>query len=394
MKIENQVIEIWDDANPLETKQVSVPVKKGHKILCHEPYLLDVMKMYDMYCPDDALDSITSYETGTYRGIREGIVTDFNEKNETATIFLSPKHSVHVDINTRVDNVSVGNKIDVVVTRKNGQVTADASSKAAQMERLKQELIKQIQTPTAAYAGLVEEIVYNAQNTFNGFIVNVSGMKCFMPGTESDVVPLNDFTTMVGQVVYVMPVAVAKDSIVVSHKEFLNTLKPATLDRLTNTPKGNLVTGVVSSVKHFGVFILIDKCVPTLLSASEMNDETETNFKNGSIKVGDEIGFYIDNISGDRVTITQTVSKSEGWEKLKETVDANENYVLDGVVKNIFDNGVVVISEQFNGITFFLSSKIVNIEVLTVGQAIQLPVESIDTTKKTVRLRIPESEEE
>lgn len=393
MKLENQTIEIWDDVNPLERKRVSIPVRKGQKILCHEPYLLDAMKMYDVYCPDDAIASISSYETGTYRGIREGVVTDFNEQKETATIFLSPKHSVHVDINTKVDSVTVGNKIDVVVTRRNGQVTADASSKAAQMERLKQELIKQIQTPTAAYGGTIKEIVYNAQNTFNGFIVDVSGMRCFMPGTESDVVPLNDFNALVGETMYVMPVAVAKDSIVVSHKEYLNTLKPATLDRLSNTPKGNLVTGVVSSVKHFGVFILIDKCVPTLLSASEMNDETEANFKNGLIKVGDEISFHIDNISGDRVTVTQTVSKSEGWEKLKETVDANENYVLSGVVKNIFDNGVVVISEQFNEITFFLSSKIINIEVLTVGQEIELPVESIDTMKKTVRLRIPESEE-
>lgn len=394
MNIQNQTIEIWDNVNPLERQEVTIPVRKGQKILCHEPYVLEMMKMYDVYCPDDALTSISTYESGTYRGIREGVVSDFNEQKETATIFLSPKHSVHVDINTKVDSVVVGNKIDVVVTRKNGQVTADASSKAAQMERLKQELIKQIQTPTAAYGGVIKEVVYNGQSSFNGFIVDVSGLKCFMPGTESDVVPLNDFNALVGETLYVMPVAVAKDSIVVSHKEFLNTLKPATLERLANTPKGNVVTGVVSSVKHFGVFILIDKCVPTLLSASEMNDETEANFKNGSIKVGDEISFYIDNISGDRVTVTQTVIKSEGWEKLKETVDTNENYVLKGVVKNIFENGVVVISEEFNGITFFLSSKIINIEVLTVGQNIDLPVESIDTMKKTVRLRIPENNEE
>ena len=253
--------------------------------------------------------------------------------------------------------------------------------------------MKQIQNPTSAFVGTIKEIVYNTQNTFNGFLVDVSGMTCFMPGTESDVVPLNDFTTMVGKMMYVMPVAESKDSIVVSHKEFLNTLKPRTIDNLINTPKNTLITGKISSVKHFGVFILIDDCVPTLLSASEMNDETETKFKNGTLVIGEDINFYIDNINGDRVSITQTVSKSEGWDKLKETVDKNENYILNGSVKNIFDNGVVIISEEFNGITFFLSSKIVNIENLKVGTPVAFPVESIDTVKKTVRLKIVEEEE-
>ena len=124
-----------------------------------------------------------------------------------------------------------------------------------------------------------------------------------------------------------------------------------------------------------------------------MNDETETKFKNGTLVIGEDINFYIDNINGDRVSITQTVSKSEGWDNLKETVDKNENYILNGSVKNIFDNGVVIISEEFNGITFFLSSKIVNIENLKVGTPVAFPVESIDTVKKTVRLKIAEEEE-
>jgi small subunit ribosomal protein S1 len=340
------------------------------------------------------MDTISSYETGTYKNIREGVVTNYNEHNDTATIVLSPKHTVQVGVNPKIDTITVGNKIDVVVSRRNGEIVADASSKSAQMERLKQELIKQIQTPTSAYTATIKEIVYNSQNTFNGFIVDVSGLRCFMPGTESDVVPLNDYTTMVGQSMYVMPVAESKDSLVVSHKEYLNTLKPATINRLSEVEKNQLVEGVVSSVKHFGVFILIDKCVPTLLSVSEMNDETETLFKEGKLQIGENISFYIDNINGDRVTITQTVSKSEGWDRLKETVEKSENYMLEGNVKNLFENGVVIISEEFNGITFFLSSKVVNIENLKVGNPVILPVESIDTVKKTVRLRLETEETE
>lgn len=390
MKIQNQKIEVFKEGNPLEVDEIFVPVRNDCKVLCHESYVADAMKMYDRYCSSEDMKTISSYEDGTYRSIREGVVSSFNEKDETANINLSPKHTIQVGINTKVDTVTVGGKIDVVVTRKRGQISVDASSKSAQLERLKMELIRQIQNPTSAFAGEVKEIVYNSQNTFNGFIVDVTGLKCFMPGTESDVVPLNDYTQMVGKTLYVMPVAESKDSIVVSHKEFLNTLKPRTIDRLEDTPKNELVVGKISSVKHFGVFILIDECVPTLLSVSEMNDETERRFKEGTLVIGEDIEFYVDNINGERVTITQTVSKSEGWERLKETVDKNENYILNGAVKNIFENGVVIISEEFNGITFFLSSKVVNIENLKVGTEVQFPVESIDTNKKTVRLKIDE----
>ena len=119
-----------------------------------------------------------------------------------------------------------------------------------------------------------------------------------------------------------------------------------------------------------------------------MNEVTEAKFKSGQLKVGDSIDFYIDSISDEKVIITQTVSKSEGWDKLKETIEKTPDYKLKGVVKNIFDNGVVILSEEFNGITFFLSSKVVEIDKLTVGQEVELPVENVDVVKKTVRLKI------
>ena len=356
--------------------------------MCHEPYVVEAMKMYAQSCSDEVMEAIAEYERlGKFRDVREGNVTDYDEKKSTANIALSQKHSVAVDIN-KSESVKVGDKIDVVVTKARGHLSADASSKTAQLERLRQELVKEIQTPTSAYSGLVKEIVYNGANVFNGFIVDIKGVKCFMPGTESDVVPLNDFNDLLGKELYVMPVNQIKDSIIVSHKEYLNTLKPSVLDELENLPKGSVVTGVVSSIKHFGAFILIKECVATLLSVSEMNEVTEAKFKAGQLKVGDPIDFYIESINDEKVIITQTVSKTEGWDKLKETIEKSTDYKLKGVVKNIFDNGVVILSEEFNGITFFLSSKVVIMDNLSVGQEVELPVESVDTVKKTVRLKI------
>ena len=387
-KILTQRVEIFSDSDPLNSTFVDIPVHKGEKIMCHEPYVLEALKMYAGSCTDEVLDTIYQYEkTGKFKDVRKGVISRYDENTSTAEITLSQKHSVVVEINEN-EKVNVGDKIDVVVTKSRGRIMADASSKTARIERLRQELIKEIQTPTSAYSGIVKEIVYNDANVFNGFIVDIKGVRCFMPGTESDVVPLNDFNELLGKELYVMPVNQIKESIIVSHKEYLNTLKPSVLDRLINLDKGSVVTGVVSSVKHFGVFILIDECVATLLSVSEMNEITEAKFKSGQLKVGDTIDFYIDSINDEKVIITQTVSKSEGWDRLKETIEKSTDYKLNGVVKNIFDNGIVVLSEEFNGITFFLSSKVVELDKLSVGQEVELPVENVDVIKKTVRLKI------
>ena len=392
MSIRTQTIEIYDDANPLEVRYVTVPVRKGQKIFCHEPYVLEAMKMYDKYCGEDVMDGILSYEGGSFRDVREGVVSSFSSEKATATIELSAKHSVLVDYNSKSEELELGKKIDVVVSKSKGKITGDATSKTAQLERVRQELVRQVDSPSYAYVGTIKEVIFNGANAFNGFVVDVSGVKCFMPGSESDVVPLNDYNELVGQTRYVMPIASSKESIVVSHKEYLNTLKATVLNDLIETKSTDLVEGVVSSVKKFGVFIIIGKCVPTLLSVSEMDEETESKFKNGEIKVDDTIKFYVESVKDDRVTITQTACKSLGWDKLKETVDANKNYKLNGTVKNIFENGAVVVAPEFNNITFFLSSKVLNLETLSVGSEVVLPVENIDAVKKTVRLKIADGE--
>ena len=285
MSIRTQRVEIYSESDPLNSTFVDIPVHPGEKIMCHEPYVVEAMKMYAKSCSDEVMEAIAEYERlGKFRDVREGNVTGYDEKKSTANIALSQKHSVSVEINN-TEKLNVGDKIDVVVTKARGHLSADASSKTAQLERLRQELVKEIQTPTSAYVGQVKEIVYNSANVFNGFIVDIKGVKCFMPGTESDVVPLNDFNELLGKEMFVMPVNQIKDSIIVSHKEYLNTLKPSVLDELENLEKGTVVTGVVSSIKHFGAFILIKECVATLLSVSEMNEVTEAKFKAGQLRL-------------------------------------------------------------------------------------------------------------
>ena len=61
-KIKTQTIEIINPENPLESKKVVVPINGHQKILCKEPYVLDLMKMYDASFNSDDIKVISSYD--------------------------------------------------------------------------------------------------------------------------------------------------------------------------------------------------------------------------------------------------------------------------------------------------------------------------------------------
>ena len=85
MSIKTQTIEIYDDSNPLEVRTVTVPVRKGQKIFCHDPYVIDAMKMYDKYCGEDIMGNIMSYEGGSFRDVRVGVVSFFSSSTDSIT---------------------------------------------------------------------------------------------------------------------------------------------------------------------------------------------------------------------------------------------------------------------------------------------------------------------
>ena len=118
-KILTQKVEIFSESDPLNSTIIEVPVHKGEKIMCHEPYVIEALKMYSQSCSDEVLDAIAEYErTGKFKDVREGNVTGYNEKNSIANIALSQKHSVSVKVNPN-EKVGVGDKIDVVVSKSN-----------------------------------------------------------------------------------------------------------------------------------------------------------------------------------------------------------------------------------------------------------------------------------
>ena len=77
-----------------------------------------------------------------------------------------------------------------------------------------------------------------------------------------------------------------KDTIVVSHREYLRTMIPTTIDNLEETIKEPR-TGFVTGTTKFGIFAQFDECLTGLIPKVELTEDTQRALEKGSIKPGD-----------------------------------------------------------------------------------------------------------
>jgi len=164
------------------------------------------------------------------------------------------------------------------------------------------------------------------------------------------------------------------------------------LDVLLSLPKEQKVTGVISSIKDFGVFGIIDECVPTLLFEAEMDEETKQKFHEGLLRIGDTFEFFIESISDGRVNITQTSSKTEGWNTLEANVlrqklTGNEFASVEVNVNKLISNGFIAEVKDIPGVTFFVNSTFAKLDAEpSVNDSVVLKIKSVDVNKRNVRL--------
>ena len=103
-----------------------------------------------------------------------------------------------------------------------------ASISDAIMEVKLKEMKDAIGNKTVGFTAIVKELIHG------GYWVDVAGIKCFMPGSLGGLNKLHDFNSLVGKEIIVMPIIFSKekDTIVVSHREYLRTMIPTTIDNL------------------------------------------------------------------------------------------------------------------------------------------------------------------
>lgn len=211
------------------------------------------------------------------------------------------------------------------------------------LKKIKEEFMQEISTPTKAYIAKVIEA------NKGGFFVDVQGVDAFMPGSLAAPNKIIDFKSYVGKEVVVMieDFLTNINSFIVSHKKYLEHVIPKRINELDLNKK---YKGNITGTSKYGIFVEFDEIFTGLLHNSKMKEETKNKFNNFKYKPGDEIEFYINEITKDNRIILTEENPDEKKLKFNKFIEENKNKILKSSVVAIMNFGVIVNINELSGL--------------------------------------------
>lgn len=163
---------------------------------------------------------------------------------------------------------------------------------------LQKEMMEQITQNNKAYMAHVIEY-----NDF-GLIVEIFGaVRAFLPGSHISTLNLNvpDFSGFVGQDIQVMVESynALRKSFVVSHSKFIKYTYQTHMSQLIESLNENpdmMVTGTITNVTDFGVFVVVDEYISGMLHKTLVSDDLRQAMREGTVSVGEKINIFYHRI--------------------------------------------------------------------------------------------------
>ena len=304
------------------------------KIYCHEDYAEDLYQQIlgnikDIQCSKD-LKQGELYSCEIISTNEEYALAQ-TDAGQTVYIDLKKEHKDAARLGIAGMDFRVGLKIEALVRSSTG--TYYGSVVECFIKNLKAEFFEQIKKESSAYEAVVESV------NKGGYMVDVQGIKCFLPGSLAAANKITNFDAFIGKKFYVMidGYVPAKDIFVVSYKKYLTKIMDQKIQELDLTKK---YKGHVTGTSNFGVFVEWEDVYTGLIHKTEFENQVVTGFY-----PGDEIEFYIKEVKDDnRLTLTfgQPVEKTMRLYDLKKLVDEGRGLELYASVKHKRKNGALV----------------------------------------------------
>ena len=372
-------IQLSDD--PFDTKKIKVQVPEGTKLMANEAYAADALSMYNLH--DSTLQKTQLIEDNIAYTTR-GEVSFISEDRERALIDIQSKYTAYCTLSKEpdyiVEQLEVGMEIDIKIKTnpKTGDVIASISDAIKEVKL--REIKEAIGNSTIGFTAKVKELIHG------GYWVDVAGIKCFMPGSLAGLNKLHDFTAIVGKEIIVMPITFSreKDTVVVSHREYLRTMIPTTIEKLNETIKEPR-TGFVTGTTKFGVFAEFDECLTGLIPKAELSEEFQKALDDRSIKPGDKIEFWTKEIISDRkIILSQLGPKIDLWDGVDEKY--KPMMITEGKVTKITSYGAFVELEK--GISGLIHKSKLKGAELSKGDTINVKIGSVNVSDRKITMNI------
>jgi len=354
-----------------ENKSIFKQKGDKSKVYCNLPY---AQELYSLYT-----GGTKSLKEPNVGDIINGKIVSVNDKS--VLININWREEAMIDLTKENKKYlkyigGIGDEVEVLIEQvdgRNSKFPIMASYSKNIISKTRADIMSAIDQ-NVAYPGTVTELIHG------GYFVDIDGVKCFMPGSLGGINKLNDFQSIIGKNLYVVPINYSKekDYIVVSHREYLKALIPSTMDTLEI---GEQYEGTVTGISKHGIFIEFKECLTGLISTSDIPEDQLEKFMqypNGSM-----IKFYLKNVVGTRLVLSlKPVEKVVSPWDLIDTKYKKGQFITGKVVGSIRYGYFIELDDKITGLLH--TTNIHKDNDIIVNQEILVKIIKIDKENKRI----------
>jgi len=361
------------------TKQVAID-----DIGSAEDFLAAVEKTLKFFNDGDLIEGIV------VKIDRDEVLLDVGYKTEG--VIPSRELSIRHDADPS-EIVSVGDSVEALVLQKEDKEgRLILSKKRAQYERAWGD-VEKIRDADGTVTGTIIEVVKG------GLIVDI-GLRGFLPASLIELRRVRDLGPYLGQTVEakILELDKNRNNVVLSRRALLEESQSANRSTfLADLAKGQIRTGVVSSIVNFGAFIDLGG-VDGLVHVSELSWK-HIEHASEVVEIGQEVTVEVLDIDNDRerVSLSLKATQEDPWQVFART-HAIGQYAPGKVTKLVPFGAFVRVADGIEGLVHIseLSSKHIELaeQVVTVNQDVFVKVIDIDLERRRISLSLKQANEE
>ena len=321
---------------------------------------------------------------------RDEVLLDVGYKTEG--VIPSRELSIRHDADPG-DIVSVGDTIEALVLQKEDKEgRLILSKKRAQYERAWGD-VEKIKAADATVTGTVIEVVKG------GLIVDI-GLRGFLPASLIELRRVRDLAPDLGQEVEakILELDKNRNNVVLSRRALLEQSQSASRSTfLADLAKGQIRTGVVSSIVNFGAFIDLGG-VDGLVHVSELSWK-HIEHASEVVEIGQEVTVEVLEVDQDRerVSLSLKATQEDPWQVFARTHSIGQ-YAPGKVTKLVPFGAFVRVADGIEGLVHIseLSTKHIELaeQVVSANQDVFVKVIDIDLERRRISLSLKQALEE
>jgi len=320
---------------------------------------------------------------------REEVLLDIGYKTEG--VIPARELSIRNDLDPS-EIVKVGERVEaLVLTKEDKEGRLILSKKRAQYEKAWVD-IEEKKNRDEVVVGTVIEVVKG------GLIVDI-GLRGFLPASLVELRRVRDLTPYIGKQVEARIIELDKNrnNVVLSRRAYLEqTQSESRTSFLNQLQRGQVRTGVVSSIVNFGAFVDLGG-VDGLVHVSELSWK-HIDHPGEVVAVGDEVTVEVLEVDfeRERVSLSLKATQEDPWQAFARTHTINQ--VVPGEVTKLVPFGAFIrVFDGIEGLVHIseLAERHVEIpeQVVQVGDQLFVKIIDIDLERRRISLSLKQANE-